>query len=379
MNSIVVKDDAPSIAAHPALGVFGFALGAIRSITWREAVYFACLSLFVVGLNLAWLLDALMMGKRAELIAPSIVMPMLAMPFVLCTWSIADRSGGRLARPLRLALGVMAGAVLVVICVPPIVTWLGFDISGDLLIEGKPEMRVPLWSYWLASFLDVTFYTGIGVAVLEAYRRRMAGERALDDARQQQARLARELLESRLAAMQAQVEPHFLFDSLVDVQATYDRSADRGADVMDRLITYLRVALPRLRESGSTVQAEADLVAAYLAVVAARHEGEPAVRFSIAPECAGDRFSPMLLLPLVQRAMRAGQAGAVPKRVELTVTSTAKELLAQLRIEAPGLCVDDPELARVRDRLAGLYDGRARLDCGEPAAGTSEFTLCVPR
>jgi GNAT superfamily N-acetyltransferase len=319
------------------------------------------------------------MGKRSEFVVPSLLMPMLAMPFVLATWAIADRSSGRLPRPWRLAFGVMAGAVLVVLCVPPIVTWMGFDLSQDMLLDGKPEMRVPLWSYWLSSFLDVSFFTGIGVAVLEAYRRRAAGQRALEDARQQQARLARELLESRLAAMQAQVEPHFLFDSLVDVQATYDRSADRGADVMDRLITYLRVALPRLRESGSTVQAEADLVAAYLAVVAARHDGQPAVRFSIAPECANQRFSPMLLLPLVQRAMRTGHAGSVPKRVELAVTATAKELAARLRIEAPGLCADDPELARVRDRLAGLYDGRARLACDEPQPGTSEFTLCVPR
>jgi LytS/YehU family sensor histidine kinase len=260
------------------------------------------------------------------------------------------------------------------------VTWLGFDLSKDMQLEGDPARTIPLWSYWLASFLDVSFFTGIGVAVLETYRRRTRGQRALEAARQEQARLARELLESRLASMQAQVEPHFLFDSLVDVQATYDRDADHGANVMDRLITYLRVALPRLRESGSTVQAEVDLLAAYLAVVSARHEGRPIVRFTIAPECASLRFSPMLLLPLVQRAMRgAGPAGDVPKYVELVVRAAGKELIAQLRIEAPGLCADDPELARVRDRLAGLYDGRARLECEEPQPGSSQFTLCVPR
>lgn len=380
MNSIVAKEDIGSESAHPAVGILRFALGAIRSITWREVAYFVFISLLVAGLNLAWMVEGMLMGKRSELIVPSILMPLLAAPFVLSTWAIADRSSGRLARPLRLALGVMAGAVLVVACVPAIVTALGFDLSKDLLIDDKPELKVPLWSYWIASFLDVSFFTGIGVAVLETYRRRTQGQRALEAARQEQARLARELLESRLAAMQAQVEPHFLFDSLVDVQATYDRDADRGADVMDRLITYLRVALPRLRESGSTVQAEADLLAAYLAVVAARHGGQPALHFSIAPECANLRFSPMLLLPLVQRAMRgAGRAGDLPKRVELAARVAGKELVAQLRIEAPGLCADDPELARVRDRLAGLYDGRARLTCQEPTPGVSEFTLCLPR
>jgi hypothetical protein len=379
MNSIVVKEHAEG-RPPLSLGVVGFALAALRSITPREIAYFLFISLLVAGLNLAWLLDALVMGKRDQLIMPNVIMPLLAVPFVLGAWVIADRSKGTWPRPLRLALGVMAGAALVVLCVPPIVGALGYDLTKDMYVDGKHDMPIPLWAWWLGNFLDVCFFTGIGVAVLETWRRRAAGQRALEEARQQQARLARELLESRLAAMQAQVEPHFLFDSLVDVQATYDRDAGHGADVMDRLITYLRVALPRLRESGSTVQAEADLLAAYLAVVAARHGGEPAVHFSIAAECANERFSPMLLLPLVQRAMRGGgPAGSVPKRVELAVRQEGKDLVAQLRIEAQGLCADDPELARVHDRLGGLYDGRARLTCHEPRPGLSEFTLCVPR
>jgi hypothetical protein len=274
----------------------------------------------------------------------------------------------------------MAGAAAVILIVPPLVGWLGFDLTSDLRVDGDAKKVIPAWAYWTAGFLDVSFFTGIGVAVLEMYRRRTCAQRALETARQEQTRLARELLESRLAAMQAQVEPHFLFDSLVDVLATYDHDADRGADVMDRLITYLRVALPRLRESGSTVQAEVDLLAAYLAVVAARHGGNPVARFDLAPECAHARFSPMLLLPLVQRAMRdPGKDGKVPRGVELVVQPAGNEVIARLRIDAPGLCIDDAEMARVRDRLAGLYDGRARLVCEEPQPGVSQFTLCVPR
>jgi LytS/YehU family sensor histidine kinase len=142
----------------------------------------------------------------------------------------------------------------------------------------------------------------------------------------------------------------------------------------------LRVALPRLRESGSTVQAEVDLLEAYLAVVAARHGGLPAARFSVDPGCANARFSPMLLLPLVQRAMRgASHDGKVPRAVELAVHTAGAEMIARLRIDCPGLCTDDAELARVRDRLSGLYDGRSRLVCEEPQPGVGQFTLCVPR
>jgi hypothetical protein len=333
-------------------------------------------------LNLAWLIEGMLKAGHSgnsDLVSMSIMLPMLVLPFVLAAWAIADRSTGRVPRPWRLALGVMAGAAAVTLCVPPIATLLGYDMTPELSMEGDVKELIPVWAYWTASFLDVTFFTGIGVAVLEMYRRRTQAQRALEAARQAQTRLARELLESRLAAMQAQVEPHFLFDSLVDVQATYDRDAERGADVMDRLITYLRVALPRLREAGSTVQAEVDLLEAYIAVVAARHDGHPVASFTVAPECANSRFFPMLLLPLVQRAMRGvGKNGDVPQRVELVVRSVGKDVVAQLRIEAPGLCADDAELARVRDRLAGLYDGRSRLACEEPQPGVSQFTLCVP-
>jgi hypothetical protein len=378
MNSIVVKESASTDHGHALTGWLRFGYAAIRSITFREFAWFFFISLLVVGLNLAWMLESVLKGEKAELIQMSILLPMLVLPFVLSAWAIADRSTGTLPRPWRLAIGVMAGAGLVIICVPPLATLLGYDMTPELRLEGDTKKVIPTWAYWLASFLDVSFFTGIGVAVLETYRRRVAGQRALEAARQEQTRLARELLESRLAAMQAQVEPHFLFDSLVDVQATYDHSADRGADVMDRLITYLRVALPRLRESGSTVQAEVDLLAAYIAVVAARHGGKPVAYFTVAPECVNSRFSPMLLLPLVQRAMRAGSEGTVPQRVELVVRAAGNDVVAVLRIQAPGLCAEDAELARVRDRLAGLYDGRSRLSCEEPQPGVSQFTLCVP-
>ena len=88
----------------------------------------------------------------------------------------------------------------------------------------------------------------------------------------------------RLASMQAQVEPQFLFDSLVDIEKLYRRDASRAADDLDRLISYLRVALPRLRESGSTIEAEIELVQAYLAVVTSLHGGRPALSITLPEE-----------------------------------------------------------------------------------------------
>ena len=262
---------------------------------------------------------------------------------------------------------------------PRLLDAVGLGMPLEFTI-GKKHFVFPAWAIFLESWLTVSIYSVLSVAVLEFRRRRERSRQVLEAALTEQAQLSRQLLESRLAAMQAQVEPQFLFDSLVDVQATYDRDAATGANVMDRLINYLRVALPRLREQGSTVRAEVELLAAYLAVVAARHDGSPTVHFIVPPEAAAARFYPMLLLPLVQRAMRVAQRdhGRVPGRIELVAKRHGQELGVLLRIDAAGLCADDPELARVRERLAGLYADRAHLVCQEPATGGTEFVLRVP-
>jgi hypothetical protein len=368
---------AAGVLGQRGAGWLRYALAALRSTRRGEIAYFACLALAIAGLNAAWMLEGLLKGGKTESLLLGTVISLLVMPIMLASWVIADRAGDAPGmRNRRLATAVLAGAGAAACVVPPLLGLLGFK-PPEIRRPDETVVAVPFWVLWITLFVETALYSGLGVAVLEMRRRRAQALRQLEAARGAQTQLARELLESRLAAMQAQVEPQFLFDTLVDVQATYDRDAGRGADAMDRLINYLRVALPRLRESGSTVQAEVDLLAAYLAVVAARHGGKPVAAFVVAPDCAQARFFPMLLLPLVQRALR-GRA-AVPDRVELVVKRSGAEIAAQLRIAAPALCGDDAELARVRDRLAGLYDGRARLECSEPEPTTSLFTLYVPQ
>ena len=177
--------------------------------------------------------------------------------------------------------------------------------------------------------------------------------------------------------MQAQVEPRFLFDTLVDIEALYERDPQRAAANLDRLITYLRAALPRLRETGSTVEAELELVQAYLEVVTAVHGGRPVLTATLADECRASRFYPMLLLPLIQRAVRH-PSGVLPERISIDVRREPGQTVIALRIALPGGCADDPELARVRERLAGLYGGAAKLECVEADGRSTELTLRIP-
>ena len=94
-------------------------------------------------------------------------------------------------------------------------------------------------------------------------------------------------------------------------------------------------------------------------------------------DCRDARFYPMLLLPLVQRAVRSDNAN-VPALVHLAVHRGGDDVVIVLRIAAPGGCAEDREIARVRERLAGLYGARASLDCTELQDDTTQLTMRVP-
>ena len=83
-------------------------------------------------------------------------------------------------------------------------------------------------------------------------------------------RVAREAYEARLKALQARVEPRFLFDTLSDIEAAYATSAESGQRLIDDLIVYLRAALPTMEESTSSLSAELTLVRAWLSIMRMR-------------------------------------------------------------------------------------------------------------
>lgn len=357
----------------------GFAWSALRSVTWHETAYFLLVSLLVCALNALGGIEMLLEhGLSAKWLAMDVVSPLPIGLIVLLSWVLADRAEGlHLARTLRLALGVLLAAVVSVAAVPLLLELAGFG-PINVMEYGKGETkRLPMSIVRASMGLNILLFAGLAFAVRETHLRSRRTQRALEASAQAQVALSRRLLESRLVSMQAQVEPEFLFATLIDVQALYASDASVGDATLDRLITYLRVALPRLREAGSTVGAEVQLVNAYLAVVSARHHGRPTLGIGVAPDCAGARFHPMLLLPLIQRATRV-DAHPLPDHIDIRVERVGALVCVLLCVGAAGLCRNDATLARVRERLAGLYGDRVRLECREPQSGVTEFDLCLP-
>ncbi len=382
---------ASPLSTRAGLPLVGPVWAAWRSITRREVLTASAIG---VGIGLLMGLTSLeyIAGENAppfiKLVGSFVLLPVAIALIALLFWVVADRTPHEgMARYRRLAVALLLATLTVAWVLPPVLEAVfGPSQMTDRMREKlhKEGKELPAYLDQLQTMLNGLIYGGLVFLLVEVRRRRYRTNAALAAILRQRAVMARRVFESRLAAMQAQVEPQFLFNTLVDIEALYERDPKSAARILDDLITYLRVALPRLRETGASAGThladEIDLVRAYLEVVSARHGGRPQARFVVEPECAQARFYPMLLLPLVQRGVRgAGQDEPPPAdRVEITAKRVHDDVFVALRVHAAGLCEDHPELARVRERLEGLYGGRATLYCGEPKPGITDFTLKIP-
>ncbi len=362
-------------AASPGSGL-AHVLASWRSMTLAELGWFSLMGL-LYGLidlsSLAYIEDDKQwwLALTRQLFSPAIVTLLLMLFWLPAARSDPDHP----QRAWRLGLATLVGSMLALLVLWGLVRALDWPSVNELMRQRKGEIKhAPmLWSRFLGDGLSAFIPCGLTVALFEMQERRGRAQARLQRMLHEQSVMARQAMAARLAAMQAQVEPQFLFETLVDVEQAYDRADPEAATQMERLIRHLRVALPRLREAGGSLESEAELLDSYLAVVAGRSKA--LVYFSAQwPESLnGCALPPMLLLPLLQRALRL--ADGLPGRCNLAAEALPRGgLRLQLAFDKPGLCGDDEELRALAERVRALSGGPARLICRSSEDATL-FTL----
>ena len=232
--------------------------------------------------------------------------------------------------------------------------------------------------YWPIFFL--TQWLLIGSAVVFLYADRRAARRTaqlLRDAELDRIRRSRLALESRLHALQARVEPQFLFNTLDQVERLYDLDPPLAARVLEELITYLRAAMPHMRDASSTVGYELALARAYLEIMRLRLGDRLHVEVRCPDELEAARLPPMMLLPLLERALAQCREQA-RARIDLAVGRHDAQIAVRVRVTAAALRDDDEVIGAIRERLAALYGRSAMLALGAQDAGTTEARLELP-
>ena len=170
---------------------------------------------------------------------------------------------------------------------------------------------------------------------------------------------------ARLALLQAQIEPHFLFNTLANIHALIKQDPDAASRILEELNEYLRASLRRSRQMTATVGEEVELVEALLRSPARGSARGSSSRSRCRRSCARTPLPPLLLQPLVENAIRHGIEPAIDGgKIEVDVRKSGEALELTVTDTGVGLNANAPEgvgLSNVRARLASLYGANGKL------------------
>jgi signal transduction histidine kinase len=198
----------------------------------------------------------------------------------------------------------------------------------------------------------------------------------------EQDRLARALSETQLRLLRAQIEPHFLFNTLGAVQQLAEEKAPRAAELTANLIAFLRASLDEMRSDTVTLADDFKLIDAYLRVMHVRLGARLRFTLVLPTELAQLRLPSMLLLTLVENAIKHGIEPSL-RGGEVTVSAEQENGMLHLRVEDSGIglqddVVDGTGLSNARRRLELAHPGTATLSLSALEDGTlAEITLPV--
>lgn len=242
----------------------------------------------------------------------------------------------------------------------------------------------------LGATLIIILFAYLAAAKIVVRKVRQADEkvRTAEDAAGREA-MERQLVQARLQVLQAQVEPHFLFNTLAAVDYLIETDPARASQMQKALITYLRGALPQMREESSTLGREMRLIRSYLELIKMRIEDRLEVQYDVPPDLDGAEFPPMMLQSLVENAIKHGiepkpEGGKVivASRVSkgqliVEVRDTGIGIMDLDRLEAPtsGTGIG---LQNIRERLSVLYSGRGHLSLMSDSHSGTTVRISIP-
>jgi len=263
--------------------------------------------------------------------------------------------------------------------------FLGAGSSGWLHGEGLADFMRHNWM----PVLTAGAITGFALAALSALIAHLRNreyvslaERLRLESKQEQ--LSRQVAETRLHLLQAQIEPHFLFNTLASAQQLAAGKAPEAAQLLAHLTKFLRAAMPRLRDDEATLGQELEMIRAYLAIMQTRLGERLAYRIDADPSLVGLPFPSAMLMTLVENAIKHGiepmKAGG---EIRIAVARDGERLTAVVADTGAGLSGiggTGVGLDNIRERLRVRYAGAATLSlaANEPRGFIARLEMPCP-
>jgi hypothetical protein len=253
---------------------------------------------------------------------------------------------------------------------------IGEELSNALeqAVDSAAEEKVSRYhkqaSTWFTSFVTLLLLALFGTKALVGGKKKAEAEAQTANAAAERESMQRQLSEAKMQMMQAQVEPHFLFNTLASVEHLIETDPPRASAMQRSLIKYLRAVLPQMRESSlmSNLGQEADMVAAYLALLKMRMEERLTIDFDIPDGLRTACFPPMMLQSTVENAIKHGLE-AKPEGGTLKVRADVAHNKLRVTVTDNGLGFGAKPstgtglgLTNIRERLKLLHGDQASLN-----------------
>lgn len=258
-----------------------------------------------------------------------------------------------------------------------VVSWKALLLVSFLgLILGGGIFKLPTFTFLL-------IVSAFIIKVVAGGKRR--AELTADEAtrRAETEQLERTVVEARMEALQAQIEPHFLFNTLASIDQLILTDPPRASRMQQSLIRYLRSAMPQMRNGGRpTLGQQVNLCSAFLEIMGVRMEGRLQPLMRVPEGLKSAVFPSMMLQTLVENAIKHGLEPKVEGgRLEISAEIVDGQLAVHVLDTGVGFMPKAEAgvgLANVRERLKALYNGRAELIISVPPAGGTCATIKVP-
>jgi sensor histidine kinase YesM len=259
------------------------------------------------------------------------------------------------------------------------------SLAGIVIVHGRLplELMAEKRGFILQALVICSTAGAILTYVFYSKTRIKVGDELIQEERIKRLASEKEILEAHLKLLQAQIEPHFLFNTLSNILSLIDTEPAKGKAMLMDLTQFLRTSLSRTRPERTTLDQESVILRAYLNIQKTRMGVR--LRFHIdVPEALRQvSLPPMLIQPLVENAVKHG---IEPKIEGGEITVRVSEQNGRIRIEVAdtgcGWTSDEKGgmgLANIRERLKLLYDGKAELILEENTPQGVKATIEVPK
>ncbi len=210
----------------------------------------------------------------------------------------------------------------------------------------------------------------------------LAGQIALAEERERSESAERAAVQANLRALQAQIEPHFLFNTLANVTSLIHSRPDDAKNMLEQFIGYLRQSLSSSREAETTLAKEFALMQGYLSVFKVRMGSRLNVDVDLPEAVKHISLPPMLIQPLVENAIKHGLEPAIAGgSIKLAAFLAGDKIEIQVVDDGMGfgnITTNGTGLANVRERLNKIYGDHASLTIEDNVPRGTKITMSIP-